>query len=580
MDQLVRIIDPSGRLMMRRYPHWNSNDIYRCVLIITLFFQWGGSSELGAQNLPTTVKLATGQNSTTQSNSSDSTKALVEPFLPVDPLGRTSPHGCVLGFLRSAEAKDYEKAEQYLDGKRSPQEGEELAGQLKYLLDQGLSTSIDDLSRSPKGDIEDQLRLSRENIGTVKLPNGELKVMLDLVRHPDEPPVWLFSQETFNLVPGAYANVHHIDLEHFFPAWTAKIRILSVPLWRWGIILFSLLSIFGVASLLTRVTLWLLHRVFKERLAVGVEASVLGLKTPFFCLIVAIMDRLAGGYAITALGRHYWRSAGFVLAWISAAWLLVRLTDIMIGFVRHRLLLRMQAERVTFVTLLGRLFKVLVGLVLVIALLTHAGVNVSALVAGLGIGGIALALAAQKTLADLFGGLSIVMRGAVRVGDFCQIDGINGTVEDIGISALNLRTLDRSVVSIPNAKVAEAALENFSLREQLWLHQIFTLRFDTPHDVVKVVLDQIDQILGSHPEIDKDSARVRLISLTANGPQIEVFAYFQRPGAEWAVFLEQQEKLILKMMRAMESAGTSLAAPIGVLWIDGDKQPSSSLEKA
>jgi MscS family membrane protein len=251
----------------------------------------------------------------------------------------------------------------------------------------------------------------------------------------------------------------------------------------------------------------------------------------------------------------------------------------MIGFVRHQLLLRMQAERVTFVTLLGRLFKILVGLVLIIALLTHAGVNVSALVAGLGIGGIALALAAQKTLADLFGGLSIVMRGAVRVGDFCQIDGIDGTVEDIGISALNLRTLDRSVVSIPNAKVAEAALENFSLREQFWLHQIFTLRFDTPHDVVKVVLDQIDQILGSHPEIDKDSARVRLISLTAAGPQIEVFAYFQRPGAEWAAFLEQQEKLILKMMSAMESAGTTLAAPIGVLWVEGEKRPNSSLEK-
>jgi MscS family membrane protein len=186
----------------------------------------------------------------------------------------------------------------------------------------------------------------------------------------------------------------------------------------------------------------------------------------------------------------------------------------------------------------------LVGLVLIIALLTHAGVNVSALVAGLGIGGIALALAAQKTLADLFGGLSIVMRGAVRVGDFCQIDGINGIVEDIGISALNLRTLDGSIVSIPNAKVAEAALENFSLREQFWLHQIFILRFDTPHEAVKTVLDKIDQLLGSHPEIDRKSARVRLISLTPTGPQIEVFAYFRRPGAEWPTFLEQQEKLI------------------------------------
>jgi MscS family membrane protein len=549
-------------------------------LFLFLITQGNGSLKLVAQKLSPAVKAAAGQNSAMQSASPDSTPtAPVEPVPPVDPLGRSSPHGCVLGFLRAAELKDYEKATQYLDGKRSPQQGQELAEQLKYLLDQGLSTNIDDLSRSPNGNTEDQLRLSREGIGTVKIPNGELKVMLDLVKRPGEPSVWLFSQETLNLVPSSYANIHHTDFEHFFPAWTTRVRILSVPLWRWAMIFFSLSIIFGIASLLTRLLLWLLHNVFKERLAIGVEASILGLKAPFFCLIVAVMDRLAGGYAITALGRHYWKSAGFVLAWISAAWLMVRLTDILIGFMRHRLLLRLQAERVTFVTLLGRLFKILVGLVLVIALLTHAGVNVSALVAGLGIGGIALALAAQKTLADLFGGLSIVMRGAVRVGDFCQIDGVNGTVEDIGISALNLRTLDGSVVSIPNAKVAEAALENFSLREQFWLHQVFTLRFDTPHEAVKTVLDKIDQLLGSHPEIDRASARVRLTSLTPTGPQIEVFAYFRRPGADWAVFLEQQEKLILRMMDAMEAAGTSLAAPMGVLWIDGDKRQVSPSEK-
>jgi MscS family membrane protein len=173
----------------------------------------------------------------------------------------------------------------------------------------------------------------------------------------------------------------------------------------------------------------------------------------------------------------------------------------------------LQVERATFVGLLGRLFKILVGLVLIVALLTRAGVNVSALIAGLGIGGIALALAAQKTLADLFGGLSIIMRGAVRVGGFCQIDGITGTVEDIGISALSLRTLDRSIVSIPNSKVAEVGLQNFQLRDQFWLRQIFTLQFDTPHDVVKIVLDKIDEILREHPDIDKRSARARLINL-------------------------------------------------------------------
>ena len=494
---------------------------------------------------------------------------------PVDPLGRMSPHGCVLGFLRAAEAKDYDRAAQYLDGKRSPKQSEQLASELKYLLDQGMSTSIDDVSRSPNGNIEDQLRLSREYIGTVKTPSGDLKLMLDLVKRPEQPSVWLFSQETLNLVPGAYASMQHTDYEHLFPAWASRIRIESVPLWRWVVIFLSLLLGFGIASALTRAVLWLLRRAFRKRLSVEVEASTLALKMPILCLMLAFIAYVDSAHAITALGRHYWATAGFVLMWGGAAWLSIRVADTAISFARQHLLLRMQTERATFISLLGRLFKIFVGLVLIIVLLTHAGVNVSALVAGLGIGGIALALAAQKTLADLFGGFSIVMRGTIRVGDLCQIDGIIGTIEDIGISALNLRTLDRSLVSIPNAKVAEEKLENFSLRDQFWVHQLFTLKIDTPPGAVKTVADGIYQLLVSDPDIEKSTARARLINLASTGPQIEVSAYFRTPRANWALFLAYQESLILKILAVIETAGTSLASPIGLLRTDAYKNTDS-----
>jgi MscS family membrane protein len=546
--------------------------IGRFGFFVLLLCQLGSWSAAPGQGLSSAVKAATGVGpaQTAKTDDANATPA------PVDPLGRTSPHGTVLGFLRAAEEKDYAKAAKYLDGKRPPDKAEELVVQLKFLLDQGFSTSIDDISRSPKGDVEDELRLTRERIGTMKTPIGDIEVLLDLVRRPGEPPIWLFSQETLSLVPQAYSSEHHTDYENYFPALTRHIRFLSVPLWRWGVILVALILVFGAASILTRALLWLLRRIFRKRFSPNVEASVLALKAPIFCLIGALMNRVAAGYAITALGRHYWDAAGLLLAWVSGTWLVIRITDILISIVRQRFLLRMQVERATFVTLVGRIFKILLGLVLVLVLLTHAGVNVSALVAGLGIGGVALALAAQKTLADLFGGLSIVMRGAVRVGDFCQIAGISGTVEDIGTSALSLRTLGRSVVSIPNAKVAEVNLENFSMRDQFWLNQVFTLRFDTPHAVVKTVLEKIVRLLLSHPEINKDSARVRLINLTPAGPQIEIFAYFRRPGADWAAFLDEQEKILLLIISTVEEAGSSLAAPVSVLQMKSEKKPDSA----
>jgi MscS family membrane protein len=547
------------------------------VLFVLLLLQVGSWGLVWGQVFPSAAKAAAGA-STPPANAS-AAPAATPPPVPEERLGRTSPHGTVLGFLKAAEEKDYPKAAKFLDGKRSPEQATELVIQLKYLLDQGLSTSIDDISRAPKGDAEDEVRVSRERIGTVKLPDGEMEVLLDLVKRPDGPSIWLFSQETLRHVPAAYESVHHTDIEDYFPVWSQNIRFLSVPLWRWGMILVFLLIVFLAASFITRALIWLFRRFFRNRFSDAVEKSVLALKTPIFCVLGAIMNRAAAGYARTALSRHYWSVTGLVLLWVSGAWLLMRITNILVSIWRHRLLLQMQVERATLVSLLGRIFTILVGLVLVLVLLAQAGVNVSAMVAGLGIGGVALALAAQKTLSDLFGGLSIVMRGAVRVGDFCQIDGITGTVEDIGTSALRMRTLGRSVVSIPNSKVAEVNLENFAMRDQFWLNQVFTLRFDTPHDVLKIILDRIVRLLLSHPEINKDSARARLINLTPSGPQIEIFAYFRRPGADWAVFLGEQEKIMLQIIHTVEDAGSSLAAPVGVVQMSPEKSADTASVK-
>jgi MscS family membrane protein len=567
------------RIALRSSLHRSRLDITRCLLLAVLVsFSVGGiQTNAWPQTLPVQKKSrskaaakkpeATPETQTPEQPPPQPAPAPPPP--PTDPLGRTSPYGCVIGFLRAAEAKDYEKAALYLDEKRPAHETETLAIELKYLLDQGLSTGIDKLSHEPAGNTEDNLRSTRELVGTVTLPKDEdLKIYLDQVKRSNEPAIWLFSHETLNQIPAAYDGMHHTDYGERFPAWASNIHFLSVPLWRWGAILVSLLIIFALASLLSRVVLWLLKKAISHRLTVNVEESILGLKTPIFFLTMAILWVAAGGYAITALGRHYWKSAGITLVWLASGWLLIRISNILSDFFRHRLLLRGRVERATFVSLIGRLFTILVLLVLLIGLLRRAGVDVTALITGLGIGGVAIALAAQKTLADLFGGLSIIMRGAVRVGDFCQIDKISGTVEDIGVSSLTLRTLERSLVSIPNSKVAEVNLENFSFRDQYWVNQVFTLRFDTPHKVLKTVLDNIFQILKDYPEIDKTSARARLINLTPSGPQIEIFAYIRRPGMDRAAFLAAQEPLLLKILSAIEMAGASIAAPVPIVRMD------------
>ncbi|MGB6192863.1 MAG: mechanosensitive ion channel family protein [Terracidiphilus sp.] len=492
---------------------------------------------------------------------------------PHDPLGRETPYGAVMGFLRAAEHTDYPRAAKYLDSRKPEEAREELAMQLKALLDLGTSTDLNALSHVPEGDVTDNARPTREKVGVVETPDGPLDILLDRVQQPgDQQPVWLFSQETLRHVPEAYESAQSVarrDLVTYFPAWMSRFTLFSIPLSRWVLALGTLVALVLLALLLTRIVLALLKWALHGRLKPAIEAKLLDLRGPIFGLTAALGERALGGYAMTVLGRHRLEQAALVTGLISATWLLIRLTDVLVFHVRQQFTMRMQIEHATIVDLLGRIFKILATVVLVIVLLTMAGVNVSALVAGLGIGGVALALAAQKTLADLFGGISVIMRGAVRVGDLCIIGDKQGTVEEIGISSLRMRTSDRTVVTIPNSKVAEGELENFSMRDRFWIHQTFTLRFDTTYSVVRKLTEGMLDVLKTRPDIDMRTARVRVINLTNAGPQVEVSAYYRKAGSDFAAFLEEQEQIILAMMRLVEDAGTAIVAPVGLVNLQG-----------
>jgi MscS family membrane protein len=493
-----------------------------------------------------------------------------EPPPPSDALGRSTPRGCVLGFLHAAENRDFAQAAKYLDSRKPEADTEELAMQLKSLLDLGTSSDLNQLSRAPEGDLNDNLRTSRERVGEVSTPAGSLEVFLDRVERPNEQPIWLFSQETLRQVPKFYASLSDKhqqarDLSAYFPEWMSRVTFLSIPLWRWIELLLGLGAVLLLAGLLTRVVLWLLRLALHGRMSATTKEAVLKLKGPIFVLMMALIDYIGSSYSKTVLGRNRWEQAAVVTSLVAGAWLLIRLADIFASYAHQRFILDMHIERATFVGLITRMLKILVVIILAIILLNRAGVNVSALVTGLGIGGVAIAFAAQKTLSDLFGGIAIVMRGAVRVGDFCVIAGRQGTVEEIGISSLRMRTQDRTVVTIPNAKVAEMDLENLTLRDGFWLHQVFTLRFDTPSSVVQRVLDGMVEILKAHRNIDPASARARLIHLTNSGPQVEVSAYYSKPDADWAAFLAEQEPIILEMMRLVEEEGTAMVAPMGMV---------------
>jgi MscS family membrane protein len=201
--------------------------------------------------------------------------------------------------------------------------------------------------------------------------------------------------------------------------------------------------------------------------------------------------------------------------------------------------------------------------------LKYFGLDPTAALAGLGIGGIAVALAAQKTLENVIGGLSLIFDKAVRVGDFLKLDNVYGTVDSIGLRSTRIRTLDRTILSVPNGQIANVNVETLSVRDMCWFHHTLGLRYETTSAQIKTVIEGVRERMAAHPLVDRGSVRARLISFGKSSLDIEIFAYVLT--GDWPRFLEVQEQLLVGIMEIVERAGTAIAFPTQTLHVAGDR---------
>jgi len=229
------------------------------------------------------------------------------------------------------------------------------------------------------------------------------------------------------------------------------------------------------------------------------------------------------------------------------------------------------AVGVSLLPIARKISKVVLVAIGVIAILTELGYPVASLLAGLGIGGLALALAAQKTVENLFGSLAISIDQPFRVGDFVRVDDVQGTVESVGLRSTRIRTLDRTLVSIPNGKLADMRTESFAARDRLRLACSVSLVYGTTAAQMRAVLEGLEAVLRGHPRIWPDDVRVRLAALADSSLEIEVMAWFRT--ADWNEFLAIRQEMLLRFMEVVERCGTELAFPTRTVHLVREREP-------
>ena len=491
---------------------------------------------------------------------------------PPDEYGRLTPRSSTLGLARALDERDFDKAVHYMDLRNLPftmeeVDGADLARKLLIVADRSMIVDYEAISDDPDGHAEDGLPSYRDRITTIKTSDGLVDIMMQKVPRGDGVSIWKLSNATVARIPALNEELGYgpigDQLSLIFPHY----YVLGLELWQWGMVLVLLLAGFVFAYVIT----WLLFKLVtlysKERL-VRAERFING---PLRILILVLFFRSTFDLvAPTLVARALFEARTLLI--IAVIWVLLGFVDLIMYRIAERMRKQGHIDAVVLLRPATTAIKLTLVFIGIVSWLDNIGYEVTTLLAGLGVGGIAIAFAAQRTLENLIGSITIYSSQPVHVGDFCRFGDTLGIVEEIGLRATQLRTLERSVVHIPNAKFSTDIIENLTQRDKILYRTRLRLSLQTTARQMQDVLEGIRELIKSHDMIDEEASRARFLEFGEYAQEIELYVYIKT--TDFVVYLEQREDINLSIREIIEKSGTQLVVPARTTYIEGNPSPA------
>ena len=443
-----------------------------------------------------------------------------------------------------------------------------LARQLAAVLNRYLPARLNEISDKPEGAVQDPRRPDEELIGTVSSPNGDLGIIVERVNSGKAGQIWLFSKKTLAELPAFSRESSIHTAETHLPDVLVTTRLFNVPLFEWLAVFVGLPFVYFLTGLLNRLLSWTFGELLRRIGWTPNRQNPSILPVPIRLLLLALFIRwMLTIVELPLLARQIWSYISLLFTIAAGIWALL----ITGGWIERYVVKRRRKSggSASVVRLLRRLIEALVLFAGLLLTFHYFGIDVTAALAGLGVGGIAIALAAQKTLENVIAGASLIADGAVRVGDFVSVGDIDGTVVQIGLRSTTIRSTDRRLVSLPNGQMATMRLDTLSARDKFLLRQLVGLRYETTPAQLRSVVADIRKLLSSHDAVDPASLRVRFVRFDASAVEIEVFTYVLT--SDWNKFLEIQEELLHGIRDVVQRAGAGVALPSQKVYFAPDK---------
>lgn len=364
--------------------------------------------------------------------------------------------------------------------------------------------------------------------------------------------------------------VRAMRVSEWMPAWLLVMGPGGLAAWQW----IGFAAVIGLAWIIGRAGAWGVTWVaagIAGRTTTSIDDELLAqLRSPLRMLASVGLMRL--GIVLLELPADAYDvaiNALLALFAIALVWGALRAIDVMSTHLSRASWAMERPSARSLLALITRVAKVIVIVIAGIGFMSGIGLPVASLLAGLGIGGIAIAFGAQKTVENVFGAVAIGADQPFREGDFVLVEADTmGTVEAIGLRSTRIRTPDRTVVTLPNGRLADMRIETFALRDRIRLYTVLNLVYETTAAQMREVLAGLEEVLRKHPQIWPDSAEVRFMQLAASSLDVEVIAYFKEK--DFGKFKVIRQDLLLQFMEIVERAGSGFAFPTRTVHLVGD----------
>jgi MscS family membrane protein len=488
---------------------------------------------------------------------------------PEDALNRGTPRGSIIGYLEATGALDFKTAAEYLDLRNLPADvekvgGPELARQLNHVLSRAVWLDDYTVSDNPDGIKGDGLPDYRDELVVIKMDDGEVPLWMQHVPRGDGEKIWKLSNRSVAMIPELYDEYSYSAMVETIRGWFPEdASFLGLEVFKIFILVVLALLCWPVFHLIGV----LLTRLFSSP------------ENPTYPLLRKVMTRPIVAVAILLVGEFVLERLGVgaaaeevmkaqTLNTIVLIWALWSIINLVKTYKQEKLTklgrpgaARLMQPMTTFakllILLLGSLFW-----------LSNVGVNISTVLAGLGVGGLALALALQKPLEDMMGALTLFTQAPIRVGDLCVYGGIKGHVEDIGLRSTLIRTLSNTLVHIPNARIAIMEIENLSARTKIRYWPTLRLRYDTTAEQLRTVLSNIVAMLEQHERVYDDPIRARFAEFDEDAILIKIHSFMKT--TVFAESLEIGEDLNFRVMEIVQASGAKFALPGKSIYMEGE----------